>query len=128
MDRLPTVAPVLQNMDILNVIVTGQDSKSLAKGRRISTARLLLAIVCVFLVLLGSTLEAAHSHPGFASHADCALCATAHVVAQVPTSLSLPAVALLVEAVPRMASLPTPRAFSVFALFTRPPPFVVSLA
>src|SRR5579859_1876036 len=86
-------APVPKNIRYINATVTRQGSKSLANGRRISTARLLLSILCVFLVLLGSTLEAAHSHPGHdSSHADCALCATAHVIAQVSASLTLPAV------------------------------------
>lgn len=118
-----------QKLGYINATVARLDSRSLAEGRRISTARLLLSILCVFLVLLGSTLEAAHSHPGHAaSHADCALCATAHVAIQITASPVLPAVVTLVEAVQRLAAPPPSRPFSVYALFTRPPPSVLTLA
>jgi hypothetical protein len=104
-------------------------SKSLTEGRRSSTARLLLGVLCILLVLLGGTLEAVHSHPGLdASHPDCALCATAHVVAQVVAAPSLPAVAMLVEAVSHLAPFSTAWARSIFDLFTRPPPSYSTLA
>ncbi|HEX4650549.1 MAG TPA: hypothetical protein VH250_03505 [Granulicella sp.] len=103
-------------------------SKSLTEGRRSSTVRLLLGVLCILLVLLGGTIEAAHSHPGLAPHPDCALCATAHVVAQVVAAPSLPAVAMLVEAVPQRVPLSAARALSIFDLFTRPPPSCSTLA
>jgi hypothetical protein len=104
-------------------------ANSLTEVRRSSTARLLLGVLCILLVLLGGTLEAAHSHPGLAtSHPDCALCATAHVVAQVVAAPSLPAVAMLVEAVHHLVSFSDARALSIFALFTRPPPSCSTLA
>jgi hypothetical protein len=109
--------------------VLKKGSKSLTEGRRTSTARLLFGILCVLLVLLAGTLEAAHSHPGLAaSHPDCALCVTAHVVALVVAAPVLPAVAMLVETVPHLAPLSAARALSIFALYTRPPPSCLTLA
>jgi hypothetical protein len=122
-----TAAP--QELRYINATVAALDPKSLAKGRRTSTVRLLLGVLCVLLVLLGSTLEAAHSHPGHASsHADCALCATAHVSIQIVASLALPVVATLIGTVHRLAAPPLKPSLSVFALFTRPPPFALTLA
>jgi hypothetical protein len=104
-------------------------SKSLPGGRRTSATRLLVGILCILLLLVGSTLEAAHSHPGpEAFHPDCALCVAAHVVAQVVAAPSLPAVAMLVETVQRLVPLSAARALSIFDLYTRPPPSCSTLA
>ncbi len=116
-------------MRYINAIMQGNHSKSLPGGRRTSATRLLVGILCVFLLLVGSTLEASHSHPGpEAFHPDCALCVTAHIVAQVAASPALPAVAMLVEAVPHLVPSSAARALSIFDLFTRPPPSCSTLA
>jgi hypothetical protein len=88
-----------------------------------SSWRLLLALLCLFLVVATGTVQAVHTHPvGDISHADCSLCATAHVTAQVvepPATLLVAGVVTHVE-----ASVPSIRTgtFFTFALFTRPPP------
>lgn len=84
--------------------------------------RLLLALLCVFLVVAAGTIQVVHAHPCEISHADCALCTTAHVTVQVvepPVTLLVTAVVTQIEAfVPPMRR----RTFATFALFTRPPP------
>jgi proteasome lid subunit RPN8/RPN11 len=82
----------------------------------------------MLLVLIGTTLQVAHSHPDNLSHADCALCATAHVVAHVVATQAPPAVVLVAGAVHRFVPLPAAQATSTFALFTRPPPPSLTLA
>jgi hypothetical protein len=79
------------------------------------------------LVTFCGTLQAVHTHPnGDVLHADCSLCATAHVTAHVvQTPVPAPAVAVfaVLEATPQTIAPPSP---SAFALFTRPPPAVVA--
>jgi hypothetical protein len=41
--------------------------------------RILLALVCVLLVVILGSVQVAHTHADGADHADCALCAAAHV-------------------------------------------------
>ncbi len=105
--------------------VTGDRSKSL--GTR--PWRLLVGLLCCALVVFGSTVQVAHSHAGGEmAHADCAFCATAHVVAQtVGAPVAVPA-ALLVAAVAEARPCDRPERISVFALFTRPPPMVSTAA
>ena len=99
------------------------------KSHRQTPWRLLLCLLCLALVVIGSTVQVAHTHPGGdISHADCSLCATAHVVAQVVSNpVPLPAT-MVIEAVeearPHTQRAPLP----IFALFTRPPPSVSNLA
>jgi hypothetical protein len=117
------------NLGYINATVVKISAKSLTEGRRCSTARLLCGLLCILLVLLGGTLEAVHSHPGLdVSHPDCALCATAHVVAQVVAAPSLLAVAVLVETVQYRVPFCAARALSIFDLYTRPPPSCSTLA
>lgn len=105
--------------------MTGDCSKSLGTG----TWRLLVGLLCCALVVFGGTVQVAHSHAGGEmAHADCAFCATAHVVAQtvgVPTPV--PAV-LVVAAVREFRPQARPARITVFALFTRPPPVVSTAA
>lgn len=91
--------------------------------------RLVLGLLCIAIVVLGSTIQAAHSHAGGdISHADCSLCVTAHVVAQVVSNpVPIPA-ALILASVEESLPEPLPAKFSVFALFTRPPPALSNLA
>jgi hypothetical protein len=85
--------------------------------------RVLLALLCVLLVVVAGTAQVAHSHPdGTDTHADCSLCAAAHVTVQLQqTPAPAPPVAIIavLEAQPAPSA---PSALSTFALFTRPPP------
>ena len=85
--------------------------------------RFFLGLLCLALVVFGSTVQVAHNHPGGdISHADCSLCLTAHVVAQVVSNpVPIPAV-LVLAAVEETLPQPKTHTLSVFALFTRPPP------
>lgn len=87
-----------------------------------SAWRLLLVLLCIALVVVSGTVMVAHSHPDRVFHADCALCATAHVVVQVtvpPVTIHVTHVESLVETL----VLPSSQgAILTFALFTRPPP------
>ena len=99
-------------------------SNSRLRSPRITSGQWLLAILCMLLVFLGTTLQVAHSHSDNLSHADCALCATAHVVAHVVATPAPPPATMLVGTVLRLLPLPAAHAISTFALFTRPPPSV----
>lgn len=91
--------------------------------------RVVLALLCVLLVVVGGTVQVAHTHAdGAADHADCSLCAVAHAsvyVAWVPVPVPTAAVLGAVEVVPTAVLT---SAVSTFALFTRPPPASVSPA
>jgi hypothetical protein len=91
--------------------------------------RILLAVLCVLLVVVTGIAQVAHTHSdGGATHADCALCAAAHVSVQIayaPAAAPPIAVATPVETAPAVLLLPT---LSAFALFTRPPPASSSAA
>jgi hypothetical protein len=67
-------------------------------------------------------------HDGQAVPSDCALCHTAHVVVQSPIPQSLPHIVLVIAAVATALQPIRPRHFSIFSLFTRPPPVDVAFA
>jgi hypothetical protein len=118
-----------RNMRYINATMRANHSKSLTGGRRTSAARLLVGILCVLLLLVGSTLEAAHSHPGpEAFHPDCALCVTAHIVAHVVATPAFATVAVLFETVQHAVPLSPARSLFLSDLFTRPPPACLLLA
>jgi hypothetical protein len=85
--------------------------------------RLLLAILCVLLVVVSGTLQIAHTHAdGADTHANCSLCAAAHItvhLAQAPVPVPVATVISVLHAVPRTVAS---TALCTFALFTRPPP------
>lgn len=87
--------------------------------------RFLLATLCVLLVVAAGTVQVAHVHAdGPDTHADCSLCAAAHVTVQVvhtPASAPPVSVVSVIDAIPAPV---TPSVLSTFALFTRPPPAV----
>jgi hypothetical protein len=87
--------------------------------------RVLLTLFCVLLVAIAGTVQVAHTHAdGLATHADCSLCAAAHVTVQLSQT---PAAAPPVSVVTILETLPiagVSSALSTFALFTRPPPIV----
>ena len=85
--------------------------------------RILLALLCVLLVVVLGSVQVAHTHAdGNETHADCALCAAAHISVHpvhAPPPAPTTAVVAVVEALPpSLVSSPV----SIFALFTRPPP------
>lgn len=89
-----------------------------------SSWRLLLALLCVLLVAVAGTAQVAHIHADSTSHADCSLCAAAHVTLHlVPAPAPAPpaTVVAVFEALPPSV---VPSALSTFALFIRPPPAV----
>ena len=89
--------------------------------------RILLALVCVLLVVVLGSVQVAHSHADGTAHADCALCAAAHISVH-PVHAPSPAPATSVVAV--LEALPPavlPRTLAIFALFTRPPPPVANV-
>jgi hypothetical protein len=96
------------------------------RTRTQSTWRILLALACVLLVVVAGTVQVAHTHTdGADTHADCSLCAAAHITVQL---VQTPAPAPTVAIVSVLESLPPtvlPSALSTFALFTRPPPVAV---
>ena len=114
--RASILAP---NCAIVGFIVYGLGQNRGGKSGR----RVFLTLLCILLVAVSGTLQAAHTHPnGAAFHADCSLCAAAHATSQVVQS---PAPAPPVAVVAVLASSPesvAPTALSTFALFTRPPP------
>ena len=85
--------------------------------------RVLLTLLCVLLVAVAGAVQVAHTHiDRVDTHADCSLCAAAHVTLQI---VQTPAPALTVTVVAVPESLPpsaVPSVLSTFALFTRPPP------
>ena len=92
--------------------------------------RLLLSLLCISLVIACGTIQAVHVHPqGDVSHADCALCVTAHLSAEAAEStVTLHQIAPVISDVDAFIP-PTPaQTLSTFALFTRPPPVDLVLA
>ncbi len=91
------------------------------RGRR--SWRVFLTLVCVLLVAAFGTVQAAHIHADSAdTHANCTLCAAAHVTVhpvQTPAPAPAATVTLLLEAVQPST---VRNALHTFALFTRPPP------
>jgi hypothetical protein len=79
-------------------------------------------LVCVLLVAVAGTVQVAHTHADGITHADCSLCAAAHITVQLEqTPIAAPAAAVV--ALLEMLPAPElPSALSTFALFTRPPP------
>lgn len=100
-----------------------------ANAARMRLWRVILAVLCIGLVALGTTVQVAHSHlDKDASHADCSLCVIAHVGAEaVPAPVTL-AVATFVSLIETTSPVTRPAAVLTFALFTRPPPADVVLA
>jgi len=84
--------------------------------------RILLALLCVLLVVVLGSVQVAHTHADGANHADCALCAAAHITVH-PVHAPAPApTTSVVAAVGSLSRSVLPSTLSIFALFTRPPP------
>jgi Na+/proline symporter len=88
-----------------------------------------LGILCCALIACAAIVQVSHTHPdGQTVQSDCALCLIAHVVVQPAISIALLAAVLIVAMI--CCALQSIRIcdFSVFALFTRPPPVDTALA
>jgi hypothetical protein len=91
--------------------------------RATSSWRLLLGLLCIALVIFSGTLSVTHVHSqGEINHADCGLCVSAHLSAQLVSPAPEPAVARVFARIEE--ARPVHRAQTYFAsnLFTRPPP------
>ena len=88
-----------------------------------------LGFFCCALLALTCIGQVAHWHAdGEAVHFDCALCLTAHLVIQPAVPQSLPHTVRIVATISTVLQPIRPRRFSVFSLFTRPPPVDVAFA
>lgn len=77
----------------------------------------------MLLVVVAGTVQVAHTHAdGAATHADCSLCAAAHVTVNLVQSPAPAPPARVVAVLHTLPLLVVPSALSTFALFTRPPP------
>jgi len=96
---------------------------SAQKAGAADSLRVFLAALCVLLVVLFGTVQAAHFHADdAATHANCSLCATVHVTVQLAQAPApAPAAHVITKAeILRPAELPS--GFCAFSHFTRPPP------
>ena len=93
------------------------------KPGAVRSFRILLVLVCVLLVVMAGMVQAAHSHLGCAdTHANCSLCAAAHVTVHL-TETQTPAIAAsVVTRVEALATSEVPSRLLAFSHFTRPPP------
>jgi hypothetical protein len=90
--------------------------------------RLLLGLLCVALLVFAGSLSVAHGHnDGTIDHADCSLCATAHVTVQLVATLPDAPATLVYTKVEISLPAARPKTLSRFALFTRPPPVATHL-
>jgi hypothetical protein len=93
------------------------------------TLFLAVGFLCCALLALTGIVQVAHTHlDGQANSSDCALCHTAHLVVQPSIPQVLPHIVRVVATV-ASNSLPVhAKRFSVFSLFTRPPPVAIAFA
>jgi hypothetical protein len=88
-----------------------------------------LGFLCCALIVCAGIVQVGHTHAdGQAAQADCALCHTAHVVVQPIIPQSLPHTVYVVAAITAPPQSIRPKHFSVFSLFTRPPPVDIAFA
>lgn len=89
----------------------------------------LVGMVCVALVLLTSIIRVTHHHKNDRIDPDCALCMTAHTVAQVVVVVAITITSRPVERyVAETYCAPLPRQRFVLKLANRPPPADSSLS
>jgi hypothetical protein len=82
-----------------------------------------LGFLCCALIVFSGVVQVGHTHAdGQAVQSDCALCHTAHVVVQPSIPQSLPRTVRIVATISTALEAIRPKPFSVFSLFTRPPP------
>ena len=86
-------------------------------------------LLCCALIALAGIVQVAHTHAdGQAVQSDCALCQTAHLVVQTPVLHALPIAVWIVCALSAIPSPTRRKRFSIFSLFTRPPPADLAFA
>jgi hypothetical protein len=128
-DRVSIPAPQMLRYQfaLTRAIVRAMQIEGTALHRRRSW-RFLLGVLCIGLVILGSTVAVSHSHsPSGPAHADCALCVTAHIVVQpVAAYIAIDVAQVFAPVLVPLSSAPCQN-ISPFSLFTRPPPVDVVL-
>jgi hypothetical protein len=88
-----------------------------------------LGFLCCALVVCAAIVQVGHVHADAqAVRPDCALCHAAHVVVQPLVPQSLPHIVFVVAAVSIPPQPIRLKRFSIFSLFTRPPPVDVAFA
>lgn len=86
--------------------------------------RKLVALLCVFLILLVGSAHLLHTHPAGddATNPACSLCAVAHL-APLPAALHvIPAVSEQIFPLPRFLSSSAPQRYFAPGFYVRPPP------
>jgi hypothetical protein len=88
-----------------------------------------LGFLCCALVVCAAIVQIGHTHVnGQSMQTDCALCHTAHVVVQPLIPQSLPHIVQVVAAIPVPPQPIRLKHFSIFSLYTRPPPVDIAFA
>src|ERR1700722_5123232 len=88
-----------------------------------------LGFLCCALIVCATVVQVGHIHAdGQSVRSDCALCHTAHVVVQPPIAQSLPKMFGVFEPTTPPPQPIRAKHFSVFSLFTRPPPVDIAFA
>ena len=84
---------------------------------------LLFGILCIALVLVGATIQVAHTHEfENLAHPECSLCVTAHVAITPAALIVLPAPRDYAARIEVELAADRPRSFFTLPLFIRPPP------
>lgn len=91
-------------------------------SRSRSSWPLVLGALCVALVLMSGMIQAAHFHANGEPEHGCALCLTAHSVAQVPAPIALHFSSVSVTALAPVPNAPGLRRSVFLRLVSRPPP------
>src|ERR1700677_4257758 len=103
--------------------------KSSLKPRVRRSLWIAVSFFCCALLAFTGIVQAGHTHPdGQTVQSDCALCHTAHLVVQPAIPQSLPPSVLIVAAILAALQPVRSRHFSIFSLFTRPPPVDIAFA
>jgi hypothetical protein len=88
-----------------------------------------LGFLCSAIIVCAAIVQVGHTHhDGQTAQSECALCQTAHVAVQPSIPQTLPLTVLVVAAVLLPPQPIRPRHFSVFSLYTRPPPVDIAFA
>jgi len=84
---------------------------------------------CCALLAFTGIVQVGHTHAdGQAVQSDCALCQVAHLVVQPSVPQLLPHTVQVIAAISTTVQPARPRRFSIFSLFTRPPPVDIAFA
>jgi hypothetical protein len=82
----------------------------------------LLGMVCIALVLAGSIVQVAHTHPSGQPDHDCSLCVSAHHVIQIAPAVHLAVASVTVAPIAVEPVLALPHRQFFYKLSSRPPP------